>query len=75
MIKKSVLLKFSIAFCLVGNIVQSATAQNYSLTNYNFDNRPSLGQVENQDGELTDILLGGLSGLYLKDIMERIYVL
>jgi hypothetical protein len=63
---KSGLFKLSLAFCLVGNIVESATAQNFSLTNYDFDDLPSLGQVPNQNGELTDILLGGLSGLYFE---------
>ncbi|MGB5593699.1 MAG: hypothetical protein WBM32_00815 [Crocosphaera sp.] len=68
---KSGLFKLSLAFCLVGNIVESATAQNFSLTNYDFDDLPSLGQVPNQNGELTDILLGGLSLLGMGSIIRR----
>lgn len=63
---KSNLLKFFFGVCLATNITQVANAQNYKLTNYDFDNRPSLGQVPNENGDLTDIFLGGFSGLYFE---------
>ncbi|MGK7954021.1 MAG: esterase-like activity of phytase family protein [Crocosphaera sp.] len=63
---KSNLLKLFCAVCLATNITQLANAQNYQLRNYNFDDRPSLGQVPNQDGNAQDIFLGGFSGLYFQ---------
>ncbi|ACB50470.1 putative phytase [Crocosphaera subtropica ATCC 51142] len=63
---KSGLLNLFFGVCIATNLTQLASAQNYKLTNYDFDNRPSLGQVPNENGDLTDILLGGLSGLYFE---------
>ncbi|MDJ0578742.1 esterase-like activity of phytase family protein [Crocosphaera sp.] len=63
---KSDLLKLFFGVFLATNITQVASAQNYQSTNSDFDNRPSLGQVPNQDGNLQDIILGGFSGLYFE---------
>ncbi len=66
MITKLALLKLFFSFFLATNITQIASAQTYGLDEFYFNNRPSLGQVPNQDGELQDILLGGFSGLYFE---------
>ncbi|MDJ0508058.1 MAG: esterase-like activity of phytase family protein [Crocosphaera sp.] len=63
---KSALLKLFIGVCITTNINQIASAQTFRLNDFDFNNRPSLGQVPNQDGELQDILLGGFSGLYFE---------
>ncbi|MDJ0730892.1 MAG: esterase-like activity of phytase family protein [Crocosphaera sp.] len=63
---KSALLKLFFGVCIATNITQLANAENYGLTQFNFNNRPSLGQVPNQDGNPQDIFLGGFSGLYFE---------
>ncbi|MDJ0597939.1 MAG: esterase-like activity of phytase family protein [Crocosphaera sp.] len=63
---KSALLKVFLSVCIVTNLSQVANAQRYHLTNYDFDDRPSLGQVPNENGTLQDIFLGGFSGLYFE---------
>ncbi|MDJ0660693.1 MAG: esterase-like activity of phytase family protein [Crocosphaera sp.] len=63
---KSGLLKVFLSVCILTNLSEVANAQRYHLTNYDFDNRPSLGQVPNENGEEMDIFLGGLSGLYFE---------
>ena len=63
---KSVLIKLFLSFCITTNITQIASAQTYELTKFDFNNRPSLGQVPNQNGNLQDIFLGGFSGLYFE---------